>query len=388
MSLGYFADLRVVELGTWFAAPSAAALLADLGAEVLKVEPPRGDPGRNFVASVGGQSTVTPAFALVNRHKRSVVLDLGQQPDRDRLDDLLADSDVLVTNVLPGALDRIGLNPEQVLGTHPRLVYASITGVGLLGPDRDRASYDVGAFWARSGLLHQLTRPGTAPVGPAGGYGDMVTAMALVNGILAALLERQVSGRGRLVETSLLQAGAYAASGDLAVQAALGRVHGVTAREDTRTPMVNCYRTADDRWFFLMGVEAARHLPAVARAIGRPDLPADERFCTARGIRTNRADLIAVLDEAFAGRTLAEWAPIFETEGVWWQAVQTPAEALTDPQLAANGMLHDVRVEMPHPMVTSPFTVHGLQPATPAAAPELGEHQALLAARMRKEAVQ
>ena len=292
-----------------------------------------------------------------------------------------------MTNLLPGALERIGLAPERVLEAHPALVYASFTGVGLAGPDRDRASYDVGAFWSRSGLLHQLTRPGAAPVGPTGGYGDMVTAMALLNGILAALLERQVTGRGRLVETSLLQTGAYVTSGDLAVQAAMGRAHGVSAREDTRTPMVNCYRTSDERWFFLVGVEAARHLPAVARAIGRPELVADDRFATAKGIRGNRAELIAILDEAFAARTLAEWARVFDAEKVWWQAVQTPAEALADPQLTANAMLHDVQVDISHPMVTSPFTLHGHQPDSPAVAPALGEHQDLLDG-LRKEAVQ
>jgi crotonobetainyl-CoA:carnitine CoA-transferase CaiB-like acyl-CoA transferase len=327
------------------------------------------------VSSIGGASTLTPSFALFNRRKRSAVLDLTEAGDRKRLEELLDETDVLVTNLLPGGLDRISLAPEQVMARHPSLVFASITGVGMRGPDRDRPSYDVGAFWSRSGLLHQLTRPGTAPVGPTGGYGDLVTSLALTSGILAALLERQVTGRGRLVETSLLQTGAFVTSGDLAVQAAMGRVHGVGARDDTRTPLVNCYRARDGRWFFLLGVESARHLPAVARAIGRPELVENERFASARAIRANRAELIAILDESFAAADLTQWAERLDAEKVWWQAVHTPAETLADAQLAANEMLHDVVVDRECPMVTSPFTVRGHRPAGPARAPELGEHQ-------------
>jgi crotonobetainyl-CoA:carnitine CoA-transferase CaiB-like acyl-CoA transferase len=375
--LAFFEGLRVVELGSWMAAPGASAMLADLGAQVLKVEPPSGDPSRNFVSSIGGRSTLTPSFALFNRHKRSVVLDLGEKADRAWFDGLLADSDVLVTNLLPGGLERIGLSPDAVLTRYPSLVYASITGLGLRGPDRDRPSYDVGAFWSRSGLLHQLTRPGTAPVGPTGGYGDLVTSLALTSGILAALLERQVTGRGRLVETSLLQTGAWVNGGDLAVQASLGRVRGVSARDDTRTPLVNSYRAGDGRWFFLLGVESARHLPAVARAIGRPELVEDERFATAKSIRANRRELIAILDDAFGTDGLEHWAGRLDAEGVWWQVVQTPAETLADAQLAANQMLHDVVVDRACPMVTAPFTIRGHQPASPGRAPELGEHEAV-----------
>jgi crotonobetainyl-CoA:carnitine CoA-transferase CaiB-like acyl-CoA transferase len=375
--LAFFEGLRVVELGSWMAAPGASAILADLGAQVLKVEPPAGDPSRNFVSSIGGRSTLTPSFALFNRHKRSVVLDLGQQQDRSRLEELLDEADVLVTNLLPGGLDRIGLAPESVMSRHTSLIYASITGLGLRGPERDRPSYDVGAFWSRSGLLHQLTRPGTAPVGPTGGYGDLVTSLALTSGILAALLERQVTGRGRLVETSLLQTGAWVNGGDLAVQAALGRTHGVGPREDTRTPLVNSYRAGDGRWFFLLGVESARHLPAVARAIGRPELVEDERFATAKSIRANRRELIAILDDAFGTDGLEHWARRLDAEGVWWQIVQTPAETLADAQLAANEMLHDVVVDTACPMVTAPFTIRGHQPASPGRAPELGEHEAV-----------
>ncbi len=370
----FFSALRVIEIGSWIAAPCATALLADLGADVIKVEPPTGDPGRAFVRAAGGGVEMAPAFALFNRTKRGIVLDISTPEDRERLDTLLASADVLVTNLRAGALDRAGLSPDKVCARFPRLVYASITGFGLKGEERDRASYDVGAFWARTGLLHRLTPPGLPPTNPAGGYGDVVVALATFGAIVAALLERTSSGRGQLVESSLLQSGAWVTAGDLGVQAALGRISGTTDRSESRTPMANCYRTADERWIFLLGVEARRHFPAICRAIGREDLIDDARFATAAGIRQHRRELIPILDEAFASKPLAEWPERLDAAGVWWQAVAAPADVLTDRQLWANEVFRNVPVGHDVPMVTAPFTLSGCAAAPLTAAPALGQH--------------
>ncbi|MCX2931800.1 CoA transferase [Mycobacterium sp. CVI_P3] len=369
---GFFGSLRVVEIGSWIAAPCASALMADLGAQVIKIEPRQGDPGRRFVSSTGGGADRSPAFELFNRGKRSLVLDIAAADDRDRLMNLLSTSDVLITNMRAGTLERAGLDPAAVLELCPRLVYASITGLGLRGPERDRASYDVGAFWARSGLLHQLTAPGNPPPHPAGGYGDSVTALAAFSAVLVALLERERTGRGQLVESSLLQSGTWLCAGDLGVQAAFGRVNRASHRTESRTPLVNSYQTSDGRWLFLQGVESVRHFPGICAAIGREDLCKDERFGSAKSMRTHRRELIAILDEEFSRRPFAEWADRLDAAGVWWQVVASPEEVLRDRQLAVNDMLHDVAVGRPTPMVTSPFTLRGTRTRPVGPAPDLG----------------
>jgi len=371
-SFGFFSSLRVVELGSWIAAPCASALLADLGAEVIKIEPSAGDPGRRFVSSIGGGADRSPAFELFNRGKRSVVLDIALPRGKERLDSLLSASDVLITNMRAGTLERAGLDPEVVLARHPRLVYASITGLGLRGSERDRASYDVGAFWARSGLLQRITVPGSPPAHPSGGYGDSITALAALSAVLAALLERERTGCGQLVESSLLQSGSWVCAGDLGVQAVFGRVNNASDRTESRTPLVNSYQTLDGRWLFLQGVEAVRHFPGLCTALGREDLCGDQRFATAKSIRENRRELISILDAEFLARPLAEWAQRLDDAGVWWQTVATPDEVLDDDQLTANDMLHDVIVGRPTPMVTSPFTMRGIARQAVGPAPGLG----------------
>jgi crotonobetainyl-CoA:carnitine CoA-transferase CaiB-like acyl-CoA transferase len=372
--LAAFEALRVVELGSWVTAPAAAALLGDLGADVIKVEPPRGDPSRGVFRAVGASTSEAPTFALDNRGKRSVVLDIEDPSDSDRLHELLTAADVFVTNVRVDALERAGLSAEAVIERHPQLVYASVSGFGRRGAERNRPSYDIGAFWARSGLSHQLSPNGTPPLNVIGAIGDHVTSLSTTVAILAALVERHATGRGGIVETSLVQSGAWVLGWDLALQATSGRVHRADARDDARTPLMNSYRTADDRWLFLMGLEVERHLGAICEAIGRPELHSDERFKDAPSVRTNRRALISILDVAFATRSLAEWRPRLDEAGVWWSPCSNPAEVLADAQLHANDVFTSVHTRAgPAPMVASPFRVFAHSPA-PGPAPELGEH--------------
>ena len=332
-ALPSLASLKVVELGAWVTAPAAAGILADWGADVIKVEPPAGDPSRALYQSLGASVTENPTFAFDNRGKRSVVLDLSQEDDRRRLDELLHSSDVFVTNVRPGALERLGLGPDQVVERHPRLVYAAISGFGSTGRDRDRPSYDVGAFGARSGLSYQLAPPDTPPLNVRGAVGDHATAIAAVAGIMARLVERASSGSGGFVDIALQRVGTYCGGWDLAIQSSFGRVMAGEDRKQSRTPLLNSYRTSDDRWFFLTCLEVGRHFADVCRVIGRPELVHDPRFETPRELRRHSGEFIAILDEVFESKTLEEWAKGFEAEGVWWETVCTPAEVLEDGQL-------------------------------------------------------
>ncbi len=364
--------LKVVELGSWLAAPGAAALLADLSAEVIKVEPATGDPGRDFLGAMGSDKS-SPTFSLLNRGKDSIVLDLTTSEGRDVLDELLVNADVFITNLRPGSLQRLSLAPEAVMQRFPRLIYASITGLGLRGAQSDTGVFDVGGFWARSGFMHQLLVPGGTPPVPTGGYGDMAMALAAYAGIVSALLRREWTGKGGIVETSLLQTGAYIMSGDLAVQAVHGGMGAQQPRTDCRTPMVNSYQTRDGRWFFLTEIDARRGFVRLCAAINRPDLTTDPNFKTARLIRQNRAALIPLLDQLFSTETLPHWQECFARAGVLWQKIASPEEVLADPQLHDNGMLGPiVDGEAVVQMVASPFTIDR-QCRPVMGAPRLGE---------------
>jgi crotonobetainyl-CoA:carnitine CoA-transferase CaiB-like acyl-CoA transferase len=370
--------LRVVEMGVWVAAPSAGALLADWGADVIKVEPPNGDPMRGAFGSLGiGQDFPNPAFAQDNRGKRSIVLDLRRPEAREQLEKLLSTADVFLTNLRPDALDGLGLEPTATVARHSRLVYCSVSGYGLRGEDRNRPAYDIGAFWARSGLSVQLANSEGVPLNARGGIGDHISGLAALAGLLAAVLEQRQTGRGRVVEVSLLRTGTYVLGWDLSLQETVGKVAKAEARDANQTPLMNSYRTKDGRWFFFTGLEADRHLDAVLRALGRPELRDDPRFADARSLRKNRTEVIAVLDDIVRERTLDEWAERLDAEGVWWAPAQGPAEVLDDRQLAANdGFL----ALPPDPDGRSRRSINGpvsfsdlpVGPAT--AAPLLGEH--------------
>ena len=371
--LSSFADLRVVELGVWVAAPSAAALLADWGADVIKVEPSTGDPMRAVFGSLGiGSDLPNPAFTLDNRGKRGVVLNLREDDDRRALEELLATADVFISNLRPDALDKLDLEPHATVARHPHLVYCSISGYGLEGDDRNRPTYDLGAFWARSGLSQQMADGEGNPLNARGAIGDHITGLAALAGLLAAVVEQRATGVGRVVEVSLLRTATYVLGWDLGLQMTLGKVAGSEPRDRNQAPLMNPYRAADGRWFFLTGLEAERHVGNVMRALGRPELLDDERFASASAIRRNRQEVIALLDEIISGRTLDEWAERFDAEGVWWAPAQTPAEVVEDPQLLVNGGLVDIEGGLRS--VNGPVNMGGVAPPDGAHVPRLGEH--------------
>jgi crotonobetainyl-CoA:carnitine CoA-transferase CaiB-like acyl-CoA transferase len=377
--LSSLSDLRVIELGVWVAAPAVGALLADWGAEVIKIEPATGDPMRWVFGSIGASKDLpNPAFTFDNRGKRSAVLDLAEPFGREQLERLLERADVFVSNLRPDALEKLGLDPGATVERHPRLVYCSISGYGLRGEERNRPSYDLGAFWARSGLSHQMADSDGVPLNARGAIGDHITGLAALSGVLAAVLEQRHTGRGQVVEVSLLGTGAYVLGWDLSLQLALGKVAGPEARHENRMALMNSYRTSDGRWFFFIGLEMNRHLPAVCRALGRPDLTDDPRFADAASIRRNAAAVIALFDDIIGRRTLAEWSEVFEREGVWWAPVRNPAEVLADPQFVANDGIIEIASETDDPVQRSiggPVIFSDVS-RRPGPAPGLGEHTA------------
>jgi crotonobetainyl-CoA:carnitine CoA-transferase CaiB-like acyl-CoA transferase len=375
---GPVAGVKVVELGVWVAGPAAGGILADWGADVIKIEPPTGDPARMFGRMLGCDLGLNPPFEMDNRSKRSVVLDLSTQQGRDTAFELLADADVFLTNVRPGALQRLGLDFEPVSAANPRLVYGLITGYGETGPDADRAAFDVAAFWSRAGVAHLLTRPGDTPPFQRGGMGDHSAGMTMAAAVCAALLARERTGTGQLVTTSLYRQGAYTVSFDLNTYLMSGQPIAIGQRETMGNPCMNNYTAQDGRRFWIVGLEPERHWPALCRAVGRPEWRADPRFADARARAVNSAALIAELDGIFATRPLEEWAQIFAGEpDFFWSPVNTLEDVVADEQFHAAGGIVDVPDgEAAVPMVATPADFHGTPWAPRSAAPELGQHTA------------
>jgi len=370
--------LRVVELATYIAAPGAGGIMADWGAEVIKIEAPDGDPMRRFFETIGSQQDANPIFELDNRGKRSVVLDIRTPAGREAAERLAATADIFLTNVRPAALARAGLDHEALTARHPRLIYCSLTGYGLQGSDADKAGMDVAAFWSRAGVGSITAPKGAEPFPIRTGMGDHVTSLATVAAILAAVHERQRTGVGRLVETSLLRAGVYAIGSDMAIQLRLGRLASTRGRREAVQPLANFFKTRDGRWICLLPRQGSTDWPRIAAAAGRPDWVDDPRFATAKARRDNAPALIDLLDAAFGAMDYAEAAAALDAGDLTWAPYQTPRELVEDPQAEAAGCFvdtpdgHGGAFRAP----AGPARFPGAEDGPRGPAPRLGEHTA------------
>ncbi|HEY7268317.1 MAG TPA: CoA transferase, partial [Dehalococcoidia bacterium] len=344
---GPMEGVKVVEMGFWVAGPSAAGILADWGADVVKLEPPEGDPFRGLLRGLvaGGQAPPNPPFELDNRGKRSIAVNLAAEDGKAIARKLLDQADVFITNVRPGSVGRLGLEYETVRQTNPRIIYCQVTGYGPETPDSDRASYDVGAFWARSGVVASLmavSMPDMPPPQQRGGMGDHMTGLAAAGAISAALFKREKTGEGQRVAASLTRIGAYMMGWDYNAVLRTGMPVMPYDRLHAPNPIINCFRDRDGRWFWLLLLQADRHWPDLLRALGRDDIAKDERFANIMGRMQNAEALVTALDEEFAKHTIAEWEPIFDREDVWFAPVHTIPEAVADPTAQANGIIIEV----------------------------------------------
>lgn len=379
--------IKVIELGVWVAGPAAGGILADWGADVVKIEPPGGDPARMFGRMLGCDLGVNPPFEMDNRSKRSVVLDLSSEDGRVAALELLDGADVFLTNIRLPALRRVGLDFDAVAARNPRLIYGLITGYGESGPDADRAAYDVAAFWSRAGVAHLLTPPGGTPPFQRGGMGDHLAGMTLAAAVCAALLARERTGQGQLVSTSLYRQGAYTVSFDLNTYLLTGQPISLGQRESMGNPCMNNYAAADGRRFWIVGLEAGRHWPPLCRVVGRPDWLTDPRFADARSRAAHAVELIGELDTIFATKPLAEWAKIFAAEPeFFWSPVQSPQDVVADEQFhAAGGIVYVPDGQSSVPMVATPADFHGTPCAPRSTAPGLGEHTEEVLAELKSK---
>lgn len=381
--------VKVLEVSAWAFVPSAGGVLADWGAQVVKVEPPTGDPMRGLVnAGVVSQGPSFP-WEIWNRGKRSIALDLREERAREIVLDLAADADVFLTSYLPATRAKLGLDIADVQARNPEIVYACGTGFGAHGEEAEKGGYDAISFWSRGGVSSAVTPPGYGrPVGmPSGAFGDSLSGMALAGGIAGALLRRERTGKGAVVDVALLGTAMWAMQMAIVGAAVMG---APVPEEDTSVvpprppfvlnPLVNTYRTADGRWLSLCMLQLEQYWRGVFEVVGRPDLIDDPRFADGAASQ-HFDDMVDELEKAFAAKTLDEWRVELAKQPGQWDVVQHISELPGDPQARANGFVQTVTYPGGHelPLIASPVQFDRTAPVL-APAPEFGaDTDALLA---------
>jgi crotonobetainyl-CoA:carnitine CoA-transferase CaiB-like acyl-CoA transferase len=369
--------VKVIELSEWGFVPASAAVLADWGADVIKIEhPERGDPlrtimGMGLMPDTGDFNMIVELF---NRGKRSLGLDLNVEAGRELFLKLVAQADVLVTSFLEPARVRLGLTYADLAPLNPRLIYARGTGQGPRGPDAEKAGFDAISHWARGGIAHMLTPPGGPYIGQRGGFGDITGGMTIACGVAAALFRRSVTGKGGEIDVSLLGLATWQLAPDILASDFLGGDAPRTGLGTIPNPLVGVYQAGDERFLMLNMLQPDRYWPGFCRALGREDLVADPRFADIPGRAENREALQAIIQETFRTAGLEEWARRLTANDCVWARVQTPLEAGRDPQVAANGYL------VPHPKIpraalaANPVQYNGGRLELERGAPGIGEH--------------
>ena len=370
--------LRVIDAASYIAGPVATTILADLGAEVIKVEPPDGDPYRRRLSGPGvPESPYDYRWIVDNRTKRGIALDLRQSEGRAVLCRLVERADVFVTNTPLESRARLVVRWEDLAPLNARLIYASVTAYGERGEEAPRGGFDSTALWARTGLM-DLVRPSpdSPPARSLPGMGDHPTGVSLFGAIMTGLYQREKTGRGTMVSTSLMANGLWWNA--IQVQAALcgARVEPRPSRDEPATALANLYRCADGRWFLLNVSNDERDWPTFLRAIERPDLATDPRFATTPARRAHAIALVPVLDLVFAERPFARWQEILHRHGLTFGVVAEMADIPADRQMVDSGAL--VPIDDPRAgaalTVASPLAIEGVEKIPPRFPPALGEH--------------
>jgi crotonobetainyl-CoA:carnitine CoA-transferase CaiB-like acyl-CoA transferase len=370
------AGLRVLDISSFIAAPAAAVVLGDWGADVIKIEGPDGDPNRTIMNDSGNypKAAVNYPWQMDSRNKRSLALDLKKPAGRAALDRLIATSDILICNFPPLVRQKLRLTYETVKALNPRMIYASLTGYGETGPDRDRPGFDATAYFARSGLLDAQRYEGGPPGVPGPAQGDRATAMALVSSILMALIHRMKTGEGSWVGTSLLGNGLWSC-GVIAQAALVGAFLPPRPPPDRpRSALGNIYRTADDRWLQLTIVREDKLWEPLCQALGRSELVNDPRFAILEDRRKNSAALATILRETFASHDYAYWLKALTAQEITFGVISRPQDVPDDPQAIACGAIVETAIpEMPRTL-SNPIRLSfaGQRLAHPA--PALGQH--------------
>ncbi len=384
-----FDGLRVVDAASVIAAPAAAMMLADFGADVVKVERPgQGDMLRSLSRTAPPQEPGNGWFwQMESRNKRSLTLDLKTERGMEVIRRLVAQCDVFITNQPYDSREAMALTYEDLKPLNPRMIYASLTAYGEHGAERNRKSFDQLAYWARSGLMDLMREAGTTPTQGLPGMGDHPTGVALYAGIVTALLRREQTGEGGMVQTSLLANGLWSVSGVAGTVMAGGDLSNFRANR-VESAMMRVYEARDGRWLQLNMVRNDELLARLFTAMEAEPLLTDERFATRRDMWENRVELGDAIQEVIATRTSDDWLARFEPLDVPVNRIAFVEEAGTDEQIRVNGMAvtpQDDAAEQP-PVITHPIKITSAPPVPPRRAPRLGEHSAEILAELGYDA--
>jgi crotonobetainyl-CoA:carnitine CoA-transferase CaiB-like acyl-CoA transferase len=377
--------IRILEVAQFTFVPAAGAVLADWGADIVKVEHAEtGDPQRGLVRVLGldanqAGSSFAPIMEGPNRSKRSIGIDLAKPEARSILEELVRRSDVFLTNYLPGVRNKLGLTLEAIRAINPDIIYVVGSGFGSEGPDAGNGAYDATAFWARGGSAEALTpvdaeRPAFMP---AGAYGDNMGGMTIAGGIAAAIAGRERTGKSSVLDVSLLAVGAWATQFTVNLALATGgplpKVQKVTAAKGN--PLTGAYRTSDGRWLQFSMLQPTRYWNEFVTALGREDLVDDERFATMEAIFENSEEIGSWFADAVAKRTYEEWIDVFRNMSGQWAPVQNSWEIGHDEALIANGRIVDIidADGKPQKLVASPVKFDNA-PVKMRRAPQFAEH--------------
>lgn len=375
-----FKGLRVLDVGSFIAGPGAATILSDLGAEVIKVEPPHGDPWRGQFRRPGLPTPPTDfdyMWALAARNRQSLVLNLKRPEGQAALHKLVETADVFVTNMPLKVRDRLKIEHDRLLEINPRLIYASLTGYGETGPDMHRPGFDSTAWWSRSGFMTMLGPSAEAPPSRSlTGMGDHLTAACLFGAVATGLYRRERTGKGGVVQTSLLASGAWSNANLIQAALAGGRFDGIVPREQAANPLHNHYLCGDGKWvnLSLNLANTGRDWPMLAATLESPEL-AELRIGSMAQLGAQHVEIIRLMDAAFLRRPAAEWLERLEARRFAVERVPEIDEVVADPQFRDAGIFvptsyPDVLAET----VMAPINVVGSSRRTPGPAPELGQH--------------
>jgi crotonobetainyl-CoA:carnitine CoA-transferase CaiB-like acyl-CoA transferase len=375
--MGVLDGVKVIELAEHGFVPSCGAILADWGADVVKIERPTGDPLRvvmqqGFVADTGDFNFL---FELYNRNKRGITLDLRIAEGRAAFDRLIEGADVFITNFLPSAREKLRVMPEDVRKVNSRLVYAKGHGQGQRGPDADLGGFDAISFWSRGGIGDILTAPGAPLVMPRGAFGDAPSGAMLAGGVAAALYAREKTGKGVVVDVALLATAVWQLSTDLTATAYLREEpKRLKAGKTLANPMVGPFRAGDDKWLMLNMIDDVRHWPPLCRALGLDELIDDPRFADSDARRANAEALHAIFTDTIGSRTRAEIVAALAAEDTLFSTMASPLEVIDDPQVVANGYLAQHPTEPRARLAAAPMQFDDEMTVVHRPAPGLSEH--------------
>jgi crotonobetainyl-CoA:carnitine CoA-transferase CaiB-like acyl-CoA transferase len=369
-----FDGLKVIDCASFIAAPAAATILSDFGADVIKIEPPGGDAYRQTYAAAG-QPKIDHNFPWVldSRNKRSIAVDLGSDDGKAILQRLVSGADIFITNYPAPVRRKLGFGYEAMKALNDRLIYASFSGYGERGAEADKPGFDTTAWWARSGMMDGVRASSANPARSLGGMGDHPSSLALLSGILMALYRRQSTGRGGEVQSSLLANGLWA-NGFIAQAALCGGIFPPRpTRDQAPNALGNLYKCRDGLWLIIAIHNEDKQWPDLLEALEAKHLADDPRFATKQDRLDRSVELIAEFDRIFIARDRADWRARLNAKGIISDIIATPDDIPGDEQLLANDILVPF-ADSDLMTVNSPFSLSGETKVKPRMAPDLGQH--------------